>query len=189
MSKRQTTSASLGWVLEPSVLRQTTSQRFVTTQSRFPSTSGEQQMPWLGIVDDPSEFLAGELPLEPAVALPETEQAAEIDLGRVLLEPAGAVVGGAEDPAVGHHRRAVAGRAEPGNPADVLGRVGRPAARLLVELSDVPFDGDVLAVRRIVSRRRAAPLRPVGGGSEHDDRRQQRMRCGSWQRQSAVDSG
>ena len=42
-------------------------------------------------------LFAGELPLEPAVALPEAEQAAQIDLGRVALEPAGAVVRGSKD--------------------------------------------------------------------------------------------
>ncbi len=61
MSKIHTMSASSRWVLgsavygpsflpsrKPSVSRQTTSQRLVTIQSRLPSTSGAQQMPWSG---------------------------------------------------------------------------------------------------------------------------------------------
>ena len=100
------------------MLRQTTSQRLVTTQSRFPSTSGEQQMPLLGIVETPAASFSQESCHwnRPSLCRKQSRQPRST-FGRVLLEPAGAVVGGAEDPAVGHHRRAVGWSSRAGQPS------------------------------------------------------------------------
>ena len=121
----------------------------------------------LGIVEEPvSDLFAGKLPLEPAVALAETEQAAQIDFRRVSLEPAGAVVGGAEDAAAGHHRRAVSSSSRAGQPSE-CSWPSRPASGPSVASNFPTFHstGRFLPSGVLFRSRRAAPLRPVRAGS------------------------
>ncbi len=92
---------------------------------------------------------AGILPEELPRLLVEAKQAAQVDGAGIALDVAGTVVCADENFAVGDDRIAVRLRTELGGPAEVFLVFGAELNR------------DVLALRRVVSRRPAAPLRPI----------------------------
>ena len=172
MSKRQTMSASLGLVFEPSVFE---AQHFAAAgdePKELPlderRTADALQRP----VVARDRWGASRSNVDRGTYRPafvEAEQAAEIHIGRITLQPAGAVIGADPDLAISHHGIAIALRAELGDPLDVLGRVGQTSGP--TSESNLPTfhsTGMFLAFGRIVSGRRAAPLRPVGGGRDRD---------------------
>src|SRR5690606_26225034 len=116
------------------------------------------------------QLFAAVLPEELAVALAEGQQAAQVDVGRVALQPAAAVIGAHVNLAAGDHRVAVGLRAQPRNPLDVFTGTSHPFAGFVVELADVPRLGQVLHRGSVVAGRRATPLGPIVGFLVSGDR-------------------
>src|SRR5690606_22376156 len=109
------------------------------------------------------QLFAAVLPEELAVALAEGQQAAQVDVGRVALQPAAAVIGAHVNLAAGDHRVAVGLRAQPRNPLDVFTGTSHPFAGFVVELADVPRLGQVLHRGSVVAGRRATARGPIVG--------------------------
>ena len=128
-------------------------------------------------VDGPAggELLGRVLPEELAVGAAEGQQAAQVDVGRVAFEPAGPVVGGAEDLVAGDDRRAVGLRAELGDPADVLGGRLVPRPGLAIEVADVPLGRDVRARAACCCDRASRPI--ADNRRSGSSRRRQAARC------------
>ena len=129
---------------QASVPRQTTSQRLVTSQSRLgprPAASSRSNLRANPRRRRRVSFLRKTARGSGRRTRAKHKQAAEVDAGRVLAsQPAPLLVAEKTLPPA-TTGGAVGLRAEPGDPADALGRSRLPAAALGLELPDVPLAG------------------------------------------------
>ncbi len=91
----------------------------------------------------------------------ETDQAAQVHVSRIPINPASTVVGADVNLTVGHDRVAVGLRTESRNPVDVLARTLDPLAGLVVELPDIPAGHNTLGFGRIITLGSSTPLSPI----------------------------
>ena len=95
------------------------------------------------------QFRVGMLPQELSGCRIETQHAAQVDIGWVTFDVATTVVCPHINAAIGSHRVSVCLRSQFRLPLDVLSRL------------DIPRDGNIHSLRRVVSATGTTPLRPV----------------------------
>ena len=144
-------------------VRHLTSPRLVTYHSRLPSTNGAQQSPSSGqsFTRPVGSFSLLSCQRNLPVFSSKQSSTPKIDVGRVALQIAGAVIGADVDLAVGNDGIAVAFETQLRSPLDVLRPLVQPSAGVGIELAQVPFARNVFGLGRVVANGRAAPLAPI----------------------------
>src|SRR5438105_10964018 len=101
------------------------------------------------------------LPEKLSIGLVEANQYTQIDVTRITLQIAIAIVRPDNQLARRHDRIAVGLAAQCCHPLDVLGSLWLPRTRLAIEFAGRPIGDDAFGDRRVIAERSAAPLRPV----------------------------